>query len=268
VSALSRLGSILSTSLLGVFSLGVWLVALVWMSSVATIALLLTPFVSFKRSHPYLGAPGMATCVRLTFSRLRVTRDPGFDPERRSVFCQNHVSVLDGHVACGAIPHAFCGLMNHTHFRIPGYGWIMKLARGIPVYPRASGRTAEISEAARERAAYGISILTFPEAHRTLDGNVREFRRGVFFMARDAGLPVVPLAVRGLYAINRKGSWLFRPGTVDVYLGPQIETAGLNDEQVGELATRVQSAIDTYVRTGTYPQALSDPTPMAAEPPG
>lgn len=250
MSVLSRLGSILGTLCLGVFSVGVWLVALVWMSSAAALALLLTPLVPFKRSHPYLGAPAMAACVRLTLSRLRVTYDPEFDPERRSVFCQNHVSVLDGHVACGVIPHAFCGLMNHTHFRIPGYGWIMRLARGIPVYPRASGRTAEISEAARERAAYGLSILTFPEAHRTLDGDVREFRRGVFFMARDAGLPVVPVAVRGLYAINRKGSWLFRPGTVDVYVGPQIETEGLSDEQVAELAKRVQGVIDTYVRTG------------------
>jgi 1-acyl-sn-glycerol-3-phosphate acyltransferase len=233
-----------------VFSVVVWILALGWMSLVAVAALLLSPFVPFKRSHPYLGAPGMAACIRFTLSRIRVTYHPDFDPERRSVFCQNHVSVLDGHVACGVIPHAFCGLMNHTHFRIPGYGWIMRLARGIAVYPRSSGRTAEISAAARDRVDYGLSILTFPEAHRTLDGNVREFKRGVFFMARDAGLAVVPLAVRGLYAINRKGSFLFRPGTIEVFVGPQIETAGLSDDEVGDLARRVEGIVGDYVKTG------------------
>jgi 1-acyl-sn-glycerol-3-phosphate acyltransferase len=250
MSAAARLRAALGTLLLGVFSFSVWVMALIWMSGVALTGLLLLPFVSFKDSHHHVGAPGMTACIRLTLSRLRVTYDPAFDPERRSVFCQNHISVLDGHVACGAIPHAFSGLMLHTHFRIPGYGWLMRLGKGIPVYPRASGRTAELSAAARDRVAYGLSILTFPEAGRTLDGNVREFKRGVFFMARDAGLPVVPIAVRGLYAINHKGSWLFRPGTIDVYVGEQIETAGLTDEQVAELAQRVQHGIDVYVRTG------------------
>jgi len=237
---------------LAVFSLGVWTAAFAWMSAVAAAAIALLPVVSFKRSHGFVGAPGMAACLRLTLSRLRVTYDPGFDPARRGVFCQNHVSVLDGHVACAVIPHAFCGLMNHTHFRIPGYGWLMSLGRGIAVYPRASGRTAEIAQAARERAAYGLSILAFPEGHRTLDGDVREFRRGVFFMARDAGLPVVPVAVRGLFRVCPKGSWLIRPGAVEVYVGPQVETAGLSDEEVGALAARLQRAIGGYVRTGDF----------------
>lgn len=71
-------------------------------------------------------------------------------------------------------------------------------------------------------------------------------------MARDAGLPVVPLAVRGLHAICPKGSWLLRPGTIDVYVGPQVETAGLSDEEVGALAVRFQRAIGEYVRTGEF----------------
>lgn len=236
--------------MLAVFSIVVWIVAITWMSLVATLALVLIPVVAFKRSHSWLGAPGMAACIRFTLSRVRVTYDPGFDPDRRSVFCQNHISLLDGHVACAVIPHAFCGLMNHAHFRIPGYGWIMRLAGGIPVYPRSSGRTAELSAAARSRADSGLSILAFPEGHRTLDGNVREFKRGALFMARDAGLPVVPLAVRGLYAVNHKGSWLFRPGTIEVWVGPQIETEGLSDDEIGPLAGRLQQTIGDYVSAG------------------
>jgi 1-acyl-sn-glycerol-3-phosphate acyltransferase len=158
--------------------------------------------------------------------------------------------MLDGPLAAAVIPQPFCGLMNHWHFRIPGYGWLMQLGKSIPVYPRNAGRTAEITEAARERAAEGISILTFPEGHRTLDGNVRPYRRGAFFMARDAAIPVVPMVVRGLYEVNRKGTWMFEPGLVQVYLGTHVETAGLDDDAVSDLAERFTRFADTWVRAG------------------
>ncbi len=216
-------------------------------------AFVTAPFLSHARRHSLFFAGGLGACVHLTGSALKVEYDPDFDPERRSVFSQNHISMLDGQVACTAIPHAFCGLMNHWHFRIPGYGWIMKLAGSIPVYPRSAGRTGEITAAARDRAERGLSILVFPEGHRTLTGLPRPFKRGVFFMARDAGLPVVPLCVRGLYEVNHKGSMRFRPGHVQVYVGPQIETAGLDDDGVARLANAFYEATLEYVATGVLP---------------
>ena len=232
------------------FSAGVWASSMAVMTATAATAFALTPVIPFKDSHPYVGARGMATCIRLTGSDLRIQFDPGFDPERRSLFCQNHISLLDGHVACAVIPHAFCGLMNHWHFHVPGYGWIMRMANGIPVFPKSSGRTAEITDAARDRIARGISILAFPEAHRTLDGRVRDYHRGVFFMARDAGIPVVPLAVRGLYEVNHKGEWRFRPGVIDVAVGPQVETAGLDDDGVARLAAAMRAYNARWVDDG------------------
>jgi 1-acyl-sn-glycerol-3-phosphate acyltransferase len=241
------------------YSVGVWAASFTVMGVTALSAIALSPFIPFKRSHRWLGGAGMAACVPITGASLRVSYDPGFDPERRSVFCQNHVNVFDAHVACATIPHAFCGMMLASHFKIPAYGWIMRLADGIPVYPGREGRTAEVSAAARDRIAKGLSILVFPEAHRTRDGQVQSYRRGVFFMARDAGIPVVPLGVRGAYAVNRKGTWRFTPGPVDVYVGPQVETAGLSDAQVSALAKAFEDATATYVRTGVMPTEALQP---------
>mgnify|MGYP000981092817 CR=1 FL=1 len=240
------------------FSVGVWAAALGVMTATATTAMAVNPFVPFKETHPYLGARGMAACVKLTGSSLRITYDPGFDREQRSVFCQNHVSMLDGHVACAVVPHAFCGLMNHWHFHVPGYGWIMRMANGIQVFPKDAGRTQEITDAAKARVAEGISILAFPEAHRTRDGHVQAYRRGVFFMARDAGIPVVPVAVRGLYHVNHKGEWRFRPGVIDVYVGPQQPVLGLEDDGVSALAARMQAFNARWVDEGRADVALLD----------
>jgi len=182
----------------------------------------------------------------LTRSRVTPVFDPAFDRERPSVFCFNHVNVLDAHTACASIPQPFVGLMLAWHFKIPGYGWMMKATHGIPVHP-GSGRTEALVREAKARAAEGLSILVFPEAHRTLDGTVGPYKRGMFFMARSAGMPIVPVAVRGMFEVNRKGSFVIVPGDVTVYVGPQIETSGLDDDAIAALAERVQRAVSDYV---------------------
>ncbi|MCA9636299.1 MAG: 1-acyl-sn-glycerol-3-phosphate acyltransferase [Myxococcales bacterium] len=234
------------------FSTAVWTTSFVWMGAVATTWAVSGIFVSPRKTHNYIGGPGMAAVLKITLSDIEVIYHPDFDPERRSVFCQNHVNLLDAHVACKSIPHAFCGLMNAWQFHIPVYGWIMKLADGIPV-PKGQGRFRSIAEAAKDRAAKGISILAFPEAHRTLDGEVREFKKGVFLMAKMAGLPVVPLAVHGMRDLMQKGSLLVKPAKIKVFVGPQLDTAGLKAKELDALVAKTQRIVADFVRTGEVP---------------
>jgi len=176
----------------------------------------------------------LATCIPLAFVRTVVHTHPDFDPQQRGVYCQNHVSVLDGSLATWVIAHEFCGLFNDWHMWIPGYGWIMKLSRGIgvPSGKSGAGRIKAINDQAVERAKRNMSILAFPEGHRTRDGKIGTFRRGSFFMAREAGLPVIPLCVRGMWEVESKRGWLFTPGVVHVYFGKPIPTKGLSDEEI------------------------------------
>ena len=245
---------------IAVFVFSIWVIAasFVTMTIGAVGALLLICVgVPFRKSHRWMGGLSLALCPRYTFSRFDLIFDPEHDKERRSVYAQNHVSVMDGHLACMTIPHSFCGLHLASHFKIPAYGWIMKMALGIPVYPRSSGRTAEITAAAKDRIEdKNISILVFPEAHRTRTGQVQEFKRGVFFMARDAGIPVVPLAVRGMFDVNHAGSWKFRPGKVQIYVGKQIETAGMSDEEITQLAVDVKKLVADFVEDGVLPERV------------
>lgn len=230
------------------FSVWVWSASFVIMLFSSTMTILLTFFMPFQKVHTWLSAPSMGLCVRLTFSKFRIIYDPEFDPKRTGVYCSNHTNLLDAHVACATIPGPFCGLMDAWHFKIPGYGWMMKVSKGIPVQRRKRTMLAEMIETAKIRNQEGMSILVFPEAHRTTDGTIRKFRRGVFVMARDAGYPVVPLAVRGMYDVNRKGSLLFKPGNVTVYVGKQFETAGKTDEELEALAEEVRQVMIGFVQ--------------------
>ena len=196
-----------------------------------------------KTEQSLWSAAAFAKVLDVTKSNLRIHYHPDFDKTRPSVFCQNHVNILDAFTACASIPQPFVGLMLAWHFKIPGYGWMMKATHGIPVH-KGARRTELLCEAARERAAEGLSILTFPEGHRTLDGTMKPFKRGVFFMAE---LPVVSIAVRGMFEVNQKGSGIIRPGDVDVFVGPQLETAHLDDEGVSKLAADLGEAMSAYV---------------------
>lgn len=249
------------------YSTVVWTASFAWMGGVAVTWAAVSLVIPSRRTHNYIGGPGMGAVLRMTLSRVEIIYDPDFDPEQRGVFMQNHVNLLDAHAACASIPHAFCGMMNAWQFKIPMYGWIMKLADGIPV-PGGKNRYRVIAEAARDRAKKGISILAFPEAHRTLDGKVAEFKRGVFWMARIAGLPVIPLATHGMYDLMRKGSFLLKPARITIYVGAQIQTRGLSDAELAAVMERTQKIIADFAERGIIPgraaAAPSDVTPIAS----
>ncbi len=237
----------------------VWGASFSWMAGAWAATTALGPIIPWQRSHKWLMKPAIVRCLDATGSDVEILQHPNFDPERRSVFCQNHVNLMDAHAACTAIPHAFCGLMNWWHFKVPVYGWLMTMGHGIPVPPKRPGRFREIAAAARLRADEGLSILVFPEAHRTLDGRVRPFRSGVFRMARDAGLPVVPLAARGMFEMMHKGSLVVRPTKISLLLGPQLETAGLSDEALDRLAEDVRQMIVAFVEKGEVHESIDSP---------
>lgn len=227
-------------------SLIAWLLSGVWTTLLLVSMGPLLIFFPFERIQMWGWQPLMGHVVHFAFGRFRIEVDPRHSWERTVVFVQNHVSMLDGYIACRTIRAPLCGLENAAHLKLPGYGWMMRAANAIPV-DKGAGRYARIAAAMKDRARRGISILTFPEGHRTLDGKVRPFRRGVFRMAHEAGLPIVPIAVRGAYRLLPKGAISARPATLEIYVAPPIETAGLTPDQLRELADRVHQVITAWV---------------------
>lgn len=245
---------------LAIWSIVFWSAAFSWMLVGASITLLLLLLgFHYRRVHVWVTAPIFKRVVQISLTRLQVHYHPEFDPSVRGVFAQNHINLLDGHVASWAIPHAFSGLMNAWQFNIPIYGWLMRMSKGIAVRKgRRDKVLEEISAAARERKEMGMSVLVFPEGHRTKDGRVGGFRRGVFAMARGADMPVVPIAVRGMYDVNRKGTTIFHPlRRVDVFVGPQIPVPPEDVEDIGAFADRVRDWIVRAIADGRMPERVA-----------
>jgi len=220
-----------------------WTFGLLWMSMVVVFGVPTTLFVPFRDWYVYIRPMMAQAFIWSTTVKPKIIYDEEFDSERRGIFIQNHVSALDALVACSVIPHAFCGLENAAHYRIPIYGWIMSLAQGIRVPSAREGRFEAILEQAKKREEMGLSILAFPEGHRTTTGDMRPFRTGAFRMAHAIGYPIIPIASKGLSEVMPKGTGLLRHHPVTFTVGPSFETEGLDEDGILNLATEVQEWI-------------------------
>jgi 1-acyl-sn-glycerol-3-phosphate acyltransferase len=236
---------------------GAWPLSLGLMTAAFGASVPLATLASFEKTQLYLPQPLMGLVPRLiNFGGSTRTYHPRFDPKRVSLFVMNHTSILDAHVACWVIPNPFCGVQHAHHFNVPVYGWLMKKGNGIGVEKGEQGQAQQVAEQVRDRVQRGISILGFPEGRRTQNGRILPYRRGLFMMARDSGVPVVNVSVRGLWQILRRGEWVVRPHPLEVYVGPQVETAGMSDADVKALADRCQRFTADFVERGVVNEHL------------
>jgi len=191
----------------------------------------------------------MRNQLRLTGARLVVRRAPSFDPERTCVFVSNHVNIFDPFVAYSAVPQFLRGLELESHFQVPVYGWMMRRFGNVPVpVDRSPSALREMTRRARAALAAGTSLLVFPEGTRTRTGTLGRFHLGAFRLAREAGVPVVPMTQAGAFRIQRVGSRILRPGTITVHLHDPLETTGRTAAADGELRDRAWKTIDRALR--------------------
>jgi 1-acyl-sn-glycerol-3-phosphate acyltransferase len=184
------------------------------------------------------------TQLALTFNRQRHRVHPAVDPSTQYIFIQNHTSHLDHVALYTATPHFKQGIELETHFDYPFYGWFMKARGTIPVPKGRQGALDALRREIRTEVDRGHSILGFPEGHRTLTGRVGKFYDGIFRIAIELGVPIVPVAVTGLYDVLHKGSLVIRSGKViTVFVEEPISTAGLSEGDLDDLRDRVRDAI-------------------------
>ncbi|WP_336367680.1 MFS transporter [Marinobacter sp. C2H3] len=113
----------------------------------------------------------------------------------------NHVSYMDALVIAGAVRRPVRFVMDYRIFATPVLGAFFRLARTIPIGPRA--KVPDIYNAAFERIdeelAAGHVVCIFPEGKLTTDGEIDTFRTGVETILQRRPVPVVPLALKGLW---------------------------------------------------------------------
>jgi 1-acyl-sn-glycerol-3-phosphate acyltransferase len=100
------------------------------------------------------------------------------------------------------------------------------------------------TDAAAERIRSGISFGVFVEGTRALPGELLPFKKGAFYMARQAGVPVVPVAIKYSDELMGKGTGEAKSGTMEmIFMQPVPTTNIATDEDMNELIANVRGSI-------------------------
>ena len=153
--------------------------------------------------------------------RFRVEGEESIPLSGAAILVSNHVSFVDAVLLMAASPRPIRFLMDHRIFKVPVLGWLFRLAKAIPIAPRAEDPVAY--EAAFEAAAQilrdGDLLGIFPEGGITQDGTLQEFKGGIMKILERQPAPVIPMALTNLWGsffsrIERGGAMVrpFRRG--------------------------------------------------------
>jgi 1-acyl-sn-glycerol-3-phosphate acyltransferase len=129
--------------------------------------------------------------------------------EGPAVLVCNHVSFVDALIIAAACRRPVRFVMDHNIFRVPVLSFVFRTGRAIPI---ASARdNPQLLEKAYDEIARALEqgdiVAIFPEGRITDSGELYPFRAGIKRIVERTPVPVVPMALRGLW-----GSFFSRMG--------------------------------------------------------
>jgi len=191
---------------------------------------------------------------------LQVRIEVPLDPRQPYVFMPNHLSTVDIWALFVAIPRPIRFIAKKQLAQIPLFGWAMAAGRFIFIdrkNPAAAKRSINL---AVRRIRDGSSVVIFPEGTRSRDGLLAPFKKGGFHLAANAGVKVVPVAIRGAGQVMAPGKLWLHPGPVVIELGAPIDVSpAMTALEREALVERVRDEIQR--RTGQAPRPEGPPRP-------
>jgi len=184
---------------------------------------------------------------RIIFIKVRTEGTEYIQPDKTYLFMPNHQSMFDIPVYEAYIPTFVRGVEALRQFKWPVYGWIIQRQGNIPINRKNLQASIQSAKIAEEHLRKGTSILIAPEGHRTLDGNLRPFKKLPFHLAKGAEVPIIPIGLSGVFELKRKGSWIVSPRTITIKFGPPIDPETISNLSVEDLRDLTRSKIQDLI---------------------
>lgn len=187
---------------------------------------------------------GARNWLRWSGMKVRVRGLEHLDPKRTYVFISNHRSYLDTAALFGHVGRRIGILAKKELLKVPILGYGMGYVNIMAIDRSNRQRAIETVQAATSRIRSGVSFGVFAEGTRARPGCLLPFKKGAFYMAIEAGVPLVPVAMKNTDELMGKGTGEAKPGTIEMALLPPVETAGLStDEDARLLIERIHASI-------------------------
>ncbi len=166
------------------------------------------------------------------------------------VLMSNHQSAFDIFLLYGLLPFDFTFLSKKEVFKIPVFGFAMKVVGAIAVDRENKNTLKRTIKDMENYIKSNRSLLIFPEGTRSEDGKLLEFKKGGFLLAKRSKTKILPVTIIGSNKVLKKGSLLIKPfRNVKLILDKPVET---EDKNLNELMCFVAEIMKKNLKKSVF----------------
>lgn len=181
--------------------------------------------------------------VFLAGSSLHIRGEENLLKHPVAVYAANHTSYMDTPVVFAALPFQFRILAKKELWPIAFIGWYLDRSGQIPIDTRNPHATLSSLGVGVKALRAGMPLFVFPEGGRTPDGELQPFLSGAAYLAIRAQVPLVPIALSGVYDLLPMHTRHLYPGPLTLAAGEPIPTTGMTIRQTDELTEKLRTVI-------------------------
>ncbi|SRR5579883_2836440 len=155
---------------------------------------------------------------------IEVTGREHLEPGQTYLVMSNHQSLYDIPVLFRAIGPNVRMITKRELFEVPIFGGALQAAGFIAIDRRDRNAAIRSLDRARDLLAGGTHVWIAPEGTRSRTGELLPFKKGAFYLALEAGLPILPVTLRGTRdALPAKGVRSSAGARVRVTIHPRVD---------------------------------------------
>ena len=187
---------------------------------------------------------GARSWLKLSGVKVKTTGKEHLNPDQPYVLVSNHYSYLDAAPLFSFTGRRVGAIAKKELLKAPILGYGMGFVNVMAIDRSNRERAVETIKTATDRLRSGVSIMVCPEGTRAQPGEMLPFKKGAFHMAVEAGVPIVPIALKNSDKLMGKGTGELWPGTIEMVMLPPVDTSWVKtDDDLDTLVRQVQTTI-------------------------
>ena len=167
-----------------------------------------------------------------------------------AIYAANHASQLDIPIMCTRVNRPMFFIAKIELKKVPILSQYIKVVGMILVDRKNRERAMASMRTAIQDIQGGKSIAAFPEGTRTKTGELLPFKKGIFTIAKEGRIPIVPIAIVGSSKALASGSFFIRPATVELRILPALNSDEFFNMSIEEMANHTRSLIQQEIEKG------------------